>query len=464
VACEGVTIEHPPLPDRPAGRFFSPGADHDALAALLQPAQAPGGDVLCLAAARAPAQAAWSELLAQYIAAGPADRTRVVVVPNALRCLLDRLRGRSGWFGPRRRTVAAALRRQGRTVARIYAASVADERLVELRRLTFGERWRAETLALCASSRPGSAPSRVERVLAEASPLERLELERLVWSGKDKALLFARANGVRRIVIRLPLGPAAAAAEAKAFAVLSRLDERGDLRGRVPAPVGAGEAAGVAYFAETAIEGDALATVFRPDRRTAWLPGVEAFLVALNPPRSDPSRRFCDWRGFAVDPVLQAVLRHIDNPQLRARLQAAIEQATAPLACRLGIAHGDLSARNILVRGGAVRGVIDWEDVETQLPPLLDAMNYVDSVHRRCARGDKLRDTVPRLARSTWPVPEEEAFLSRAFERCAASPEHRPGYAWLFWLRHVGTQLAFAPERRLDDDAQALLQRMPTVG
>lgn len=127
-----------------------------------------------------------------------------------------------------------------------------------------------------------------------------------------------------------------------------------------------------------------------PGRGYPWrwsvLPWIEGRTADLAPPAPSEAERFATFlralhapapadapanpvRGVALRERITAIAPRLDR--LRARtdaITAAVEAAwqrglAAPPATSRRWLHGDLHARNVLVRDGAIAGVIDWGDI-----------------------------------------------------------------------------------------------------
>ena len=154
----------------------------------------------------------------------------------------------------------------------------------------------------------------------------------------------------------------------------------------------------------------------------------------------------------------------LDNPSFAAEVTQVFTSCVKGLPVRFGLMHGDFSLGNVFAQDAKVSGVIDWEDVNLQGLPILDAFNYLDSVHRGCGDGVELADTVPLLARAAWPVAEEQKFLEKALADGGYDRTHAKALAILYWIWHVEPQLPFRlsvdrPQiaKRIDKVARALL-------
>lgn len=353
------------------------------------------------------------------------------------------------------RAAHEALRTAGRGTVHGYAvtpSSVAPSNFVPCAgwRLGWARGCLLSTEAL--SSVLAELMRQVEAVLGEAGPAARCVLERVSASPKAKTLVFARA-GDAHLVLRLPHAPRALDVEARAHALLTDLQRNSAVARQIPLALASGQAGHQAYFAETAIEGRPLAAAVTAAARAGCVREAEDFLNALNPDLAQRAPAALANGPLAVrtQAMLERVLGCIDDPALRHATRLWEQAAVAGAVCRTGIEHGDFSASNLLVRGGRLRGVIDWENALPEGLPVLDAFNYLDSVQRHSASDLTIADTLALLAAGRWPQRDEWSFLQRSFERCAVAPRHRTGFALLYALRHFDAQLGFgapAPRHR----------------
>lgn len=362
--------------------------------------------------------------------------------------LLDN-RWRLPFGGWRAQALRAALRAAGFTDLATHAIAPSRNDPLELK-----PQDARPTPACFITARIGvsDSPSPLEQIerglkatLAETGPSARCRLERIVASAKDKSLVFLRA-GDARIVVRVAHDTAAQEGEARAHGQLAELQRNPAVARLVPIALWSGLAGGSTCFAETALEGGPLASVLSARNRDGYAAAAGAFLDALDPqlPQRLAVPLTESLLPHRMQPMLERLLPWIEDTDLQQRTRRWFADALAGSAGRLGIEHGDFSAGNLLVRDGGLCGVIDWENVEPQGLPLLDAFNYLDSVQRHAA-GVTLVETLPQLAAGDWPVATERELLRRAFERCAVDPRLRPGVTLLYALRHFDAQLRFAP-------------------
>jgi aminoglycoside phosphotransferase (APT) family kinase protein len=275
-------------------------------------------------------------------------------------------------------------------------------------------------------------------------------------SSRGKSIAFVD-TGTNRSVIRIPRSQVARLDEARAHALLGELHGDPRLAGLVATPLLCGTEGGHTFFAESRVEGHPLARRLSVRNRHDYLVDVERFLHALNP---DLDRRPLvaldeTVHGGLHRPMLEHVLRHLDDEGLEREARALVEKSLHGAHSRLGTVHGDFGTSNILELNGSITAVVDWEAARQSEPPVLDAFNYLDSAHRTCTPSLSIVDTVPMLSRGDWPVDDEHRFLERFLDRCGIERRFRRGFALMYFLFHIGPQLRFAdretgPKRRLE--------------
>lgn len=269
---------------------------------------------------------------------------------------------------------------------------------------------------------------------------------RIVSSPKQKSLIFARHGG-RDVVVRLPHSDAAQRSEARTHRMLTILSEHGRIADRAPRPLLCDSVRGRPFYMESGLTGQPLSRSLNESNRGAYATEIRSILMALNPDLAAKNIQSLESHDFSVEVRSMAgrLLAAIPDDALRKRAWSLIDQALADIECRLGIVHGDFSVNNILTRDEKIIGVVDWEDAYECAPPILDMLNYMDSVQRACSRNWTIADTIPLLASGDWPNAAESNVLNELFDYCGADPRHRKSFAVLYWLFHVGPQLSFAP-------------------
>ena len=290
-------------------------------------------------------------------------------------------------------------------------------------------------------------------------------LLRVTNSTRGKSIAFIESSGAR-VVVRIARSATMLADEARSFEVLERAHANPAIATRVPRPLVADSIGGISFFAQSHLSGVPLSSSITGDNRAAYLHEADAFLRALNPDLAEsPASSVDDVPGPEVgQPMAEFVLKHVVDSSLRARARSMIDESLRGATSRLGIVHGDFGTGNILVAGSRISGIIDWEAARCGAPPVLDALNYLDSVHRTCNKGLSIVDTLPMLAEGEWPIPGELDFLRESFRRSGVDFKFRKGFALMYFLFHIGPQLRFAseeegPSRRLEQVLRRMVER-----
>jgi aminoglycoside phosphotransferase len=368
------------------------------------------------------------------------------------------------------RELQVALRAAGLTCERVFAVRPSIDAPREFMPLSGFSDWFAPGHLLIAHRGAAMPPMPLSGLSATLRGTEGARgdadgwrLLRVSVSEKQKSIAFLEDRTVRA-VIRVAHAKAARDAETHAHRMLMQLHSRRDIADLVPAVLGAGEIAGDSYFAESAVMGVPLASVIRSANRASFVPAVEHFLATLN--RDTDEQPSAGAQTMLVtdyaEPLLARILPRLLKQTLRERTAALLEQSLTGVVTRVGVLHGDYGVSNIFVRGRRLTGVIDWENARWAAPAVLDAFNYLDSVHRHCGGGLTLADTIPLLARGDWPVPQELQMLQRAMARDGIAWHHHLGFALLYWLSHIVAQLEFRPSNEaLTSRFEAVLSRLP---
>lgn len=373
---------------------------------------------------------------------------------------------------PTLRSVVDALRASGCTDISVRVATPATARPDEVRPRTWRDAWAAPAWLVTAGRAATAGATLLDAIVDSAAPAganPRASWLRVDNSSRGKSLALAAA-GETGFVIHLPRWPVAVQDESEAHQLLRDLQANARIAARVPRPLCTGTIGGQTYFAESRLPGiplrAALSTNGSHAERLHWLRQANAFLRALNPEIDrQPAMALDDGdAGAAIGAMLDRLLAHVPDTGLREATRAMFRASAIGATSRIGIVHGDFGCSNILVSGGAITGVIDWEASRRAAPPVLDAFNFVDGVGRSCDARLSIVDTIPMLAEGEWPIAEELEFLDGFLDYCGADRRHRKGFALLYFLFHVGPQLRFAdseegPKRRMQQVLRRLLER-----
>ena len=311
----------------------------------------------------------------------------------------------------------------------------------------------AACYALCAS--PQALPNRrlLTGVLDALEPYlharygsGQAAIGRYTVTRKEKLVAHAvwRATSSDRwhaFILKVPLCEAATESERRNFASLERLAETGWSTVTVPAPLGAGQVDGVAWFAESRLSGEPIATHLRARGRAAVVPAVRGVFAELGGVAGALESRALDGAFYDrfIEQRIERLRAVVDDDGVRARLSEYFRSRLYGLVVPIGMNHGDFSVQNIFHHAGTVSGLIDWETADASGIPVLDAINLLDSVQRATDARLRVRDTIPMLAERRWPDAAELEFLRDAYAPYGvdAPDDVHAALVYLRWLRHV---------------------------
>ncbi|HEX5352509.1 MAG TPA: methyltransferase domain-containing protein [Rhodanobacteraceae bacterium] len=257
----------------------------------------------------------------------------------------------------------------------------------------------------------------------------------------DKGIIDAEVEG-RQVVVKLSFNATAEASAARNYQVLQQASEWPALRQHVPRAIATGDIQGLRYYAEDRVAGHALRDERAVHGAAAWFDPVSDLLEALNPDLQNREAETFSGEVFKeqVANPLGQVKDVIEGP-LAIDLARFFEEHFDSMRMRLGVVHGDFSDANIFVHGTRVVALIDWDDSTSRGIPALDALNFVDAIHRR-RNPDASTDTaMSRLSRWERLTDTEQAFLVKSYGRCAIEPSCHRALAALYWLRRIAHQL-----------------------
>ena len=281
---------------------------------------------------------------------------------------------------------------------------------------------------------------RAARQLAGDRGAGPLRPARNVITRKDKLIIHAQQHDVF-LVLRLPFGAAAEAAEARNAAVTARLAEQS--RGVSPRPLAAGDVDGISYYLETALPGRPLKRVMARSSSTDLLGRVETMLETLNPA---PTLRREKLEGALyerlVEERLERLFRFLPGQDRQQGLRAFFRHKLLGAEMALGLVHGDFSGSNIYLAEQKA-GIIDWESGAFDDLPILDAIGYLESILRPAAKGHSLALSFRALAQWDLPSAAEKQFLAARYARLGVDATCHPGLVYLRWLRQIDHLLPY---------------------
>lgn len=302
-------------------------------------------------------------------------------------------------------------------------------------------------IASASKARPKSVLRRIVSSINDTLPVEHspLVITDFRITGKEKAVLRGTAGDLP-IIISIPCNHFADAAQERHYRFLERAVDLDGLGAFVPRHIARGEIQKISYYVEQQLAGRPLRDELSNQGRTALLPGISSLLRAINPvPAGDAPTSLvgADFQRLVEQPLM-AVVECLDDPDLAHELRTTLGQRLLGLKVHQGLVHGDFSVHNIFVHEGRVSGLIDWEGADSSGLPIVDALNYLDSMHRALHPGLTLLDTIPLLAKGDWPVEAERRFLAEIYEYFGLDAKHHREFVALYWLSHVRSQLDFS--------------------
>ena len=279
----------------------------------------------------------------------------------------------------------------------------------------------------------------VAAVRAAAPDLGEAGTMRVVESGK---VIFSLSgdDGAPGAVVRLAGGPASALLDraVNAAAVLSGPSAPSLVSAAMPAQIAAGRAGLVSFSAERWAPG----AHPQAGQAETWQCG-RAFLEALRGVPGSSAKASDDI--VAAD---LALLGPLLSRAARTRLDEIGKLVAAELSgVQLGWAHGDFWLENLVIEGGQLVKVLDWDTAQDDELPALDALDLLgfQNPHARWTTfGPRLVDYVLPLARGC-----DERLVAHC--RAVGSPSDRRGLealAWAWWMRRTALTVRDYPDRR----------------
>jgi Phosphotransferase enzyme family len=271
--------------------------------------------------------------------------------------------------------------------------------------------------------------------------------ERSLPTVSDTAVIMVRGPAGRSGVLKVAVGGAGPASLETEREILGRLglDERlGGWRDLLPVPLRWGEAGGRGFLLTTRLPGQ--------DGRRAP-PGAAGGLTLAAFAAIAPLHR-CGQTVAVVDGELlrswlaepAELLARVAGPGPAVeRVAAAVRAGLAGRRVRLGWTHGDFHPGNVLVRGGQVAGIVDWDQARERDLVAADLAFWLLTVPAPGQRGELGAQVAARLRTGRcWRRSERRLLGTVAVDEAdgADDPAFARGLLLLAWLRHVAGNLA----------------------
>lgn len=258
---------------------------------------------------------------------------------------------------------------------------------------------------------------------------------------KNKGIISAMVDG-RPIVVKLPFNEAIAARAARNHQFLAKAREHEALRTYLPSAVGTGKILEIPYYAEERVAGHSLLEELSASNGMQWFDAAAGFLEAVNPGLQQRKAEALAEETFQrqVSVPLEKLARVVDAA-LAERIGNYLRRSLKGLLVRSGVVHGDFGYSNVFVEGGAIVGVIDWDDSDLTGIPALDALNFVDSLYRGSNRHSTTVQVISRLAKWDKLSDKEKNFLQKSYRRCSIDLRYHSALVCIYWIRHVADQL-----------------------
>ncbi len=286
---------------------------------------------------------------------------------------------------------------------------------------------------------PRLEESLVDQIVLETGlKREHFQTKHYLVSPKGKLIVHA-ACGEQEFFIRLPLNEQAIGAELRNHERLEWLKvHRPDMAGCFPVPVLNGKVSGQVFFVESAVYGTPLVNLLKKQRcATDSLRLGMDLLIGLNETSVDVQPRLdkSAYRRLVSKPLrsLATLITADEITQLEEFFSVRLKDKQLPR----GLLHGDFSARNILVEGTAVGGLLDWEESDTDGIPALDAICLILSCYSRLGTHFDPGDSLVDLARRREYLGEYLKALDDYYDRTGTDKSCHEGLVFLFWIQVI---------------------------
>jgi len=257
---------------------------------------------------------------------------------------------------------------------------------------------------------------------------------------KEKLAITASWND-DELIIKVPFNQTAFDSESNNVTMLNQLETTSPQPSFFARSLIQGSVDKQRYFVESKLQGTPLSQHLKQQGRLSYIDQVQDFLQLLSHPHKSNETKHSPLIDADYHRLVQSNIERIYNAngdtQLKITLENYFQKNLQGISVALGVQHGDFSVSNLFVNEGKINGVIDWETGDRFGVPLLDAINYLDSVHRLFNPTILINQSIPLQASGNWPVEEERDLLKWCFELYDMDPAHHQALVYLRWLRHV---------------------------
>ena len=289
-----------------------------------------------------------------------------------------------------------------------------------------------------------------EQLAGEKQSAESVSIVRRHVSRKDKIVLEIDTSRARAIV-RLCLSPASRAAEQRAATTLEALARSHMDSAFHPRLLASGDVDGLFFTAEQKLEGRSLASGQGAAEATR-LDRAADLLRLMNPDiggHAPPVPLVGSLYDELVAHPLARVAQLFPEPDMQRKFARFFERHLKGIDVSVGVAHGDFSLSNILIRNDGGLAAIDWENSKIVGLPILDAIGVMRSNALRRGSAD-----APGVARRRMALKQlsesETAFLAAQYERCGIPGEAHAALVYLQWVDVVSSLMDFSFMQRAD--------------
>jgi SAM-dependent methyltransferase len=282
----------------------------------------------------------------------------------------------------------------------------------------------------------------ISEIEAALKPDQPLTVQSFRVTEKDQGVLEVNAGG-RPYVVKLPFNGVAVASVNREREALDHLKKHSGIGHLVPATVLHGSLQGVDYLVESRLPGRRLAEEGRRVGREAYLEQVVGFLEAMNPRSGGVTKvqLVGDLFRREVHEPLKRIAEMLDSPELIAPLAHLLRRGLLAAEFAGGVVHGDLNWSNILVAEGRISGLIGWHLFRPSGLPILDFLNYLDSVQKQFSPDSSEIEHIELLANGVWPSPKEWTFLRHQYNSLGIDFARHRELVYLSWVHRVAKQL-----------------------